>query len=1623
MKNRFLKIGISIILLLTLTMTNFVFVGSSIISYALNEIQTNHQNVEFDAYFKDKQNNKTTTLELMSEEEETKLYLKINVNKEGYFTGKIEIPFTNFTLEGTDSKYVQKIEGNTITLNQINAGGIAEIDLKIKPVKEEIMDASLLNVSTNINLDGIYKDSTEKDINIKASRQIKLELTENNNLETVENDIKIITNKIVKIAGEEKRVLQISVDLGVKDNNYPVKEIHSKISMPTIDGKYPEVKKVINRNSTTEFNYNYDGKEIETVFSNNPSDNNLILWKKDGKENAVYTYIYDKDVKLKGLEITSEETVILQNDKKIDGSTKKIVLDDEEKDNIIQISAKNAENSIYKGKLYSGIDKQITAITNLAVNLAKVEEYIDVKEEISNYISQETKVEANVYYNKTVLSKEKFDTIFGETGMINLYNEKGELLSTISNATKVDEKGNIVIDYTGKEPKSIEIKTTIPISEGNISFEHTKTIGKIDRNVIIDATELETDIIAKYNEYAENEVGKLVTYSKGKDFETSTKVELKETKTEATIEINKDTLSTIVDNEIEIKATLVTNKEEDNLYKDPSIRIELPEGIEKLDITSVDLVYETELKIKRYWVEENRIIIVELEGEQTSYKTQAVNGASVVINAKVVLNKTIASKEHKIRMIYVNYNSKPQEAQIETGIKIVAPKDITAINSISGLGIETIGQEDVKKVAIKRGASKQELEAKAEIINNNVEEIKDVKVLGTLLTNSKNNTLGVKITRGILIENAKVYYTENENATEDIKNTSNGWTESITEKSVKYLITIDKIDAQSSVVATYQFEIPENLEYNLSAQTGYIVTYKNTLTNATFTTKSTTILLETGIGPKAEVELSAMHGGENITNEQVVRNGEIIAFNIKVSNTGSEDINNITVSSKIPEGTIQVVPQDNYEYTGSSYYKEINTDKFEQNIGTLKVGEVATVTFEVRVNSNVEAGKEILTNANIKYNDVNKTSNTIKAKTGEGKISVVVKRVTDRNIDLYEAGAVQYYAIIENISNSKQENVKVRSHLSESLKVQRLSLITGMKGIEVNDNQIYRPGKATGIDNLESSNNNLGDVQTEYIDYKDEIEIGTLEPGEIKVLSYDMLIDKAQESQIRFSVDVINGQEEYKSNNWKDQVEAYKASMNIVDNRTSKYIKSGDVVEYTITINNESTTDMYGLIVKDNIPTQMTVKKASVNGQEVKNLTGNNLEIIIDILRGQQATIKIETIVNHSEGRDKAETIVNEAEAIMLGKSIATTSEISHIIEANQADGSVTEDPNKENNNNVSDNNIAEGIKVINGMAWYDENKDGKKDDNEKAFSGIKVRLLNAETKSMLRDKNGKILETVTDENGMYILNNIGNGKYIVIFDYDTSKYSVTKYMAEGVPESKNSNAIVNELTIGQNKERVTSTDIIEVNGQNISDVNIGLVELKVFDLKLEKFVSKILIQNSSGTTVKEYTDSTLAKYELDGKLVNGTNIIVEYKIKVTNVGELEGYVKKIADYVPSDLKFSSELNRDWYQTGENLYSASLSNDKILPGESKVLTLTLTKSMTENNVGRFNNRAEIVESYNELGIEDANKTDNDLGAADTIISIKTGGTIWITTFVIIAIVGLGITAFVIIKQKNKKENI
>ena len=272
MKNKIFKIITVIILLAVLTMTNFIYMGKELVSYAASNINTNNQNVEFDAKIKDGDI----------------LTLSINVKKEGYFNGEIALEDSNFTFVTDQSnEYINKIESNKITLNQINAGTNAQIDLKINLINEEVFNVNLLNTISKLKITGIYRDSTQKDINIKATREVKLEYTENNTYENVENTINVITNKVIQVSGEDKRVVQLEMNLGLKDNNYPMKEINSTITIPTPENSIPKIVEKVNYNTMKEFTYNYDGKNtVDLKFINNPDQENKISWKKQGNEKA-----------------------------------------------------------------------------------------------------------------------------------------------------------------------------------------------------------------------------------------------------------------------------------------------------------------------------------------------------------------------------------------------------------------------------------------------------------------------------------------------------------------------------------------------------------------------------------------------------------------------------------------------------------------------------------------------------------------------------------------------------------------------------------------------------------------------------------------------------------------------------------------------------------------------------------------------------------------------------------------------------------------------------------------------------------------------------------------------------------------------------------------------------------------------------------------------------------------------------------------------------------------------------------------------------------------------------------------------------------------------------------------
>ena len=125
---------------------------------------------------------------------------------------------------------------------------------------------------------------------------------------------------------------------------------------------------------------------------------------------------------------------------------------------------------------------------------------------------------------------------------------------------------------------------------------------------------------------------------------------------------------------------------------------------------------------------------------------------------------------------------------------------------------------------------------------------------------------------------------------------------------------------------------------------------------------------------------------------------------------------------------------------------------------------------------------------------------------------------------------------------------------------------------------------------------------------------------------------------------------------------------------------------------------------------------------------------------------------------------------------------------------------------------------------------------------------------------------------------------------------------------------------------------------------------------------------------------------------------------------------------MPQGMTFNSalEANGNWYTgTDGNLYSTAMADIELAPGESQTIKLVLTKQMTEENTGIVNNLAEIADDYNIYGISDKNSVpfnkaqgENDLGLADTIISVKTGESLVYVSVIITTILLGSIVIFI-----------
>lgn len=470
-------------------------------------------------------------------------------------------------------------------------------------------------------------------------------------------------------------------------------------------------------------------------------------------------------------------------------------------------------------------------------------------------------------------------------------------------------------------------------------------------------------------------------------------------------------------------------------------------------------------------------------------------------------------------------------------------------------------------------------------------------------------------------------------------------------------------------------------------------------------------------------------------------------------------------------------------------------------------------------------------------------------------------------------------------------------------------------------------------------------------------------------------------------------------------------SISQISNISDGNIAGGDEITYGITVSNIGEKSV-NIVITDTLPSELEFIRYTYtkNGATIVNEDNVENTVIISpsLNKGETLTIYItaraRTIKNSKE-------IVNRVTLKIAGIDTLEANTITHTLKGT---GGGNTEINKPENPEITPKYR------ISGTAWIDDNKDGKRDDKEELLSKVKVYLLNSRAKKIIK-------ETETNANGAYTFDNVERGNYLVAFEYDTGKYDLTAYQEKNVDNSINSDVIKMDLNLKDAKRTYAVTNTISLNN-NTYNVDMGLIDDPKFDLELTKGIDLIQVSNNQGTKAYKFEHNDIAKVEIPEKYMEGSVIAITYSFKIKNTGAVSGYVNKIVDYKAKDLTFNSALNPEWYQEQDgSLYTDILSGIEINPGDTIEIPLILTKTMTTENTGLSNNLAEIAEASNDLGINDIdsmpgnkNTSEDDLGSADVIIGVKTGGVLFYGGIVLMILVIFAFGAYEINKRVLRK---
>jgi len=1573
--------------------------GSGLISYAADE----QNQITFNAQILDSEGKEVKEADITSE---LNLHLSIAVKEGNLKNVNLDLSNCNFKLKDESG------------IDQINAGETKELDFKIVARNDDQFKLDLLNMESKIKLTGTYSNDNkteevnkEKTVSVKWNAQELYNMDDETRKATKVLENEIITNKTYTIDGEEKRVVQVKIKSGIKDNIYPIEKTQITAN-PLELGKMEEGKFVAENelkaekvevvaystkatngkdgsanfgkaeeNKLGSWKYDSESGKITITVNNSKDENNCVAWAKNAVDEFVITYIYNEEsVK----NVNAFRTVVESNLKLYtdEGEHKKTVrywVTNAEKAMPIELNIQAPESlskrNIQKGESFAEAWTLNISNTQIGGDILAVSKIDKLN------IADSEDIKPVTHYNATYINKEDFINILGENGEIVILNmATGEELGKITKESTIENNDKILGISYSENASQIGVQISKPVKAGKLSIASRKTLN-------ISSVEEYVSKIDKIDSLTINAIAGIQKAGE-EDFIYSTEtiskqISLVSPKSNAELGINlgkdKETLPVGEENKVDFTVTLHTSKETDKLFNNPTVQIELPEQVKEASIVenTEGISNANGLELNGITIN-NNIIEVKLTGNQGEYVDYNGQDTTITFSANLKTPELQPTTTGDIKLTVVNGGEKIEDSKQVT---FSAEKGIILANSISnynGEEPEILAIKENSKTGLLSEEKSAIAQVKGTIINNTEKDIENVVVVGNFA--EEGSTITPILKEQIAVENATVEYSA-DGQTWEAYNAEKASTYK------NYKITFAKLADKSITTFTYKIEIPENLGANKSMNSTYDIIIEDKIQ------KAAAITLETP--QKIEIEVSAKAISDTVYEEQEV------TFTVDVTNKSNVTAKNVSLEASLPEELELVSKPENFD---------------------IEAGKTITKTITAKVKALPEETKQkdITTTIKATPNGKEDQAKTVEVK-NVVKQALIKATIEDAYSDgaefIYEGGQLGYKTTITNVSDETLTNVVITSKLPEGTKLNTKEI--GVYKYEATEDPDMMKVEKIDIDIKESGEN--GSII--YI-------IPKLEKGQTINIEIKMKADKLDknvyEKEISYNeVISINEMEDYTLR--KDDIiikpnyEISFSSENLTDSSRNTYVNPGDEISYTLNIKNKT---RFTQDIEINI-SEITGLKQLTKVEEAISI-GNSYAIKKEIKPEETYRLDIKGIANDAKEEDSIinfkaiiSQIIQDREGISETREIVLKEETTEY----RIKGTKIDEPDKPIDPDDPDIPV-EKTYSISGTAWLDENEDGIKEEKEKLLKGIlvKIKQINKENVAeYLKGEDEKEIIAITDNEGKYEFKDLKPGKYIVEFEYNTKTYMLTPVT------NKDSVPIAPTTSEGT----TVKTDTLNITNENIENINIGLVLNSKFDLELNKYITKVTVQNNSGTTEYNYNNEQLAKVEIKAKQMASSTVLVEYQIEVKNNGAVPGTATVIADYLPKGLKFNSEMNTNWYQgTDGNLYTEELKDIMLEPGESKQVKLVLTKAMTSNSTGTFTNAAEIYEDKNDFGLVDTNSTpanqeqkENDYSTAELLISTATGSPMMYIGIIIISMLILGGGIYLINKKVILEKNI